>query len=406
MNFPYFLAKRITFLGKRTFSKLIVRITVGAIALAIAAIILSVAVLRGFKSEITGKQRGFFGDVMVLRYDLNNAYENSPISLDTTQLNKLKKQSNVASIYSFATKAGIINVNDEVEGVLLKGLDSCYDQSYLKTILVAGDTINFKADQGSGEQILVSKYLANRLMLKVGDDFIMYFVQQPIRKRKFEIKGIYNSGSEELDKIYVIGSLNLIRRLNNLDSTAVGGYEVRIHDFTQLNQTTSQIEDELPVDMQAVSIRDQVPDIFQWLDLLDMNTKVIFVLVTLVAIINMVSALLITILERTSMIGILKALGFHNNGVRRVFMYNALYLIGLGVIIGNLLGLSLYFFQYHAHFFKLDEQTYYISYVAVKLLWTDVILINISLMLIGMLALFIPSLLITKISPIKAISFK
>ncbi|MDH5827145.1 ABC transporter permease [Sphingobacterium faecium] len=406
MNFPYFLAKRITFLGKRTFSKLIVRITVGAIALAIAAIILSVAVLRGFKSEITAKQRGFFGDVVVLRYDLNSSYENSPIALDTTELNTLTKLPNVAGIHAFATKPGIINVNDEVEGVLLKGVDTSYDQSYLKSILVAGDTIDFRTDHDAGKQILISKYLANRLMLKEGDDFIMYFVQQPIRKRKFEIKGIYNSGSEELDKIYVIGSLNLIRRLNNLDSAAVGGYELRIHDFSKLQQTTNEIDDMVPMDLHAVSIRDQMADIFQWLDLLDMNTTIIFILVTLVAIINMISALLITILERTSMIGILKALGFHNNGVRRVFMYNALYLIGLGLILGNLIGLGLYFFQDYTQFFKLDEKTYYISYVAVKLYWTDIALINLSVVIIGMLALFIPSLLITKISPVRAISFK
>jgi len=293
-----------------------------------------------------------------------------------------------------------------VEGVLLKGVDISYDQNYLKKILVEGDTLNLKQKDGPGEQILISKYLANRLMLKVGDDFIMYFVQQPIRKRKFEIKGIYNSGSEELDKVYVIGSLDLIRKLNNLDSTAVGGYEVRIQDFSKLQQTTDELDDLVPMDMHAISIREQVPDIFQWLDLLDMNTTIIFILVTLVAIINMVSALLITILERTSMIGILKALGFHNNGVRRVFMYNALYLIGLGLLLGNFIGLGLYFFQDYTHFFKLDEQTYYISYVAVKLFWTDIILINVSLLIIGMLALFIPSLLITKISPIRAISFK
>jgi lipoprotein-releasing system permease protein len=406
LNFPYFLAKRITFLGKRTFSKLIVRITIGAIALAIAAIILSVGVLRGFKSEITAKQRGFFGDIMVLRYDLNNSYENSPIALDSVQWDSVKNHPNVVSVSSFATKPGIINVNDEVEGVLLKGVDVSYDQNYLKKILVDGDTLNLKQKEGPGEQILISKYLANRLMLKVGDDFIMYFVQQPIRKRKFEIKGIYNSGSEELDKVYVIGSLDLIRKLNNLDSTAVGGYEVRIQDFSKLQQTTDELDDLVPMDMHAISIREQVPDIFQWLDLLDMNTTIIFILVTLVAIINMVSALLITILERTSMIGILKALGFHNNGVRRVFMYNALYLIGLGLLLGNFIGLGLYFFQDYTHFFKLDEQTYYISYVAVKLFWTDIILINVSLLIIGMLALFIPSLLITKISPIRAISFK
>ncbi|MEZ0453479.1 ABC transporter permease [Sphingobacterium thalpophilum] len=405
MNFPYFLAHRIAFSGKRTFSKLIVRVTIGAIALAIAAIVISIAVLRGFKGEIISKQRDFFADVLVLRYDLNKSYENSPISL-TPQLNKaILGIPQVYSINSFATKAGIINVNDEVEGVILKGIDSLYDQQHIKNMLVDGSTMDFKADN-VGNQILVSKYLADRLMLKVGDDFIMYFVQEPIRKRKFVIKGIFNTGSEELDKVYVIGSLDIIRKLSNLDDNEVGGYEIRINDFNQLERTTAQIEDMLPIDMQAINIKDQVPDIFQWLDLLDMNTKIIFILMTVVAIINMISALLITILERTSMIGILKALGYHNAGIRQVFMYSALYLIGLGLVIGNLIGLGFYFFQDYTHFFKLDQQTYYIAYVAVKLYWSDVILVNLSVVLIGMISLFIPSMLITKISPIKAISFK
>ncbi|MDR2271724.1 MAG: ABC transporter permease [Sphingobacterium sp.] len=405
MNFPYFLANRIAFSGKRTFSKLIVRVTIGAIALAIAAIIISIAVLRGFKGEIISKQRGFFADVLVLRYDLNKNYENSPISL-TPQLQKsILADPQVYSINPFATKAGIINVNDEVEGVVLKGIDSLYDQQPVKNMLLDGNTIDFKSENVDN-QILISKYLADRLLLKVGDDFIMYFVQEPIRKRKFVIKGIFNTGSEELDKVYVIGSLNVIRKLSNLDDNEVGGYEIRIKDFSQLAQTTSKIEDMLPIDMQAINIKDQVPDIFQWLDLLDMNTKIIFILMTVVAIINMISALLITILERTSMIGILKALGYHNAGIRRVFMYSALYLIGLGLLIGNLIGLGFYFLQDYTHFFKLDEQTYYISYVAVKLYWSDVILVNLAVVFIGMISLFIPSMLITKISPIKAISFK
>jgi lipoprotein-releasing system permease protein len=405
LNFPYFLANRIAFSGKRTFSKLIVRVTIGAIALAIAAIIISIAVLRGFKGEIISKQRGFFADILVLRYDLNKSYENSPISL-TPQLHKsILANPEVYSINPFATKAGIINVNDEVEGVVLKGIDSLYDQQPIKNMLLEGNTIDFKSENVDN-QILISKYLADRLLLKVGDDFIMYFVQEPIRKRKFVIKGIFNTGSEELDKVYVIGSLKVIRKLSNLDDNEVGGYEIRIKDFSQLEQATSKIEDLLPIDMQAINIKDQVPDIFQWLDLLDMNTKIIFILMTVVAIINMISALLITILERTSMIGILKALGYRNAGIRRVFMYSALYLIGLGLLIGNVIGLGFYFLQDYTHFFKLDEQTYYISYVAVKLYWSDVILVNLAVVFIGMVSLFIPSMLITKISPIKAISFK
>jgi len=340
------------------------------------------------------------------KQDLNMSYENTPIVVSPARLKAIQALPNVESVNAFATKAGIINVNNEVEGVVLKGIDSAYSQSYLNTMLVKGDSIDFKAENGADGQILVSKYIANRLSLDVGDDFIMYFVQESIRRRKFVIKGIYNTGSEDLDKVYVLGSLDLIRRLNKLAPDEVGGYEVRLKDFQLLEQSTLQIEEELPIDIKAKSIKELVPEVFQWLEMLDMNATIIFVLMSVVAVINLISALLITILERTNMIGILKALGFHNSGVKRVFLFNALYVILLGLGIGNLLGLSLYFLQDYTHLLKLDEETYYMAYVPVKLFWTDVVLVNAAIVFIALLALFIPSSLITKISPIKAIQFK
>ncbi|MGJ1261755.1 ABC transporter permease [Sphingobacterium spiritivorum] len=406
MNFPYFLAQRITFLGKRTFSKLIVRVTVSAIVLAIAAMILSVAVLRGFKDEITEKQRGFFGDILVTKQDLNSSYENTPMSLSKARMDAIRTSPNVQSIYPFATKAGIMNVNGEVEGVLLKGVDSTYDQRYLSKTIVEGDTIDFNAENGANTQILISSYFAKRMRLKLGDDFIMYFVQEPVRKRKFVVKGIFNTGSQELDKVYVVGALSLIRRLNNLDDQEAGGYEIRVRDFEKLVPTTEQVNDHLPIDLNARNIVEQMPDIFEWLNMLDMNANIIFVLMVIVAVINMISSLLISILERTSMIGILKALGFNNRGIKRVFMYNALYIIGLGLLIGNALALGLFYFQEKTRFFKLDESTYYISYVPVKIFWYDIAGLNLALIIIAMISLFVPSMLITKISPIKAIQFK
>jgi len=406
LNFPYFLAKRISVSGQRTFSKLIVRVTIGAIVLAIAAMILSIAILRGFKGEIIAKQRGFFGDMIISKQDLNNSYESTPMELSADKIKQFLQSGHIESISPFATKAGIINVNNEVEGVLLKGIDSNYNQAYFAKTLVAGDTLNLADPEKANGQILISKIIANRLQLSVGDDFIMYFVQEPIRKRKFKIQGIYSTGSVELDKVYVVGNLGLIRRLNNLEDHEVGGYEVRVKDFAELESLSYAVEDELPLGLNIKNIKEQMPDIFQWLDLLDMNAKVIFVLMALVAVINMISALLITILERTNMIGILKALGLTNQSVRKVFLYNALYLIGIGLIIGNIVGLSICFFQDYTHFFKLDEAAYYMAYVPVNLVWLDVIWINIAVVIISLLALLIPSMLITKITPIQAIEFK
>ncbi|MFD2893193.1 ABC transporter permease [Sphingobacterium arenae] len=391
-------------MGHRTFSKLIVRVTIGALALAISAIILSVAILNGFKREIIEKQRGFFGDIVVTKNDLSASYENTPIHLSAEKLKQLEALPQVVDITPFATKAGIMNVGGQVEGVLLKGVNKTYDQQYLQKNIVKGDTLNFS--EGSNTQILVSEYLANRLHLDVGDKFIMYFIQDPIRRRPFTIRGIYTTHSEELDKTYVIGSLDLIKRLNNLQENEVGAYQIRINSFDILESTTQEIDNMLPLELEATNIVQQMPDIFNWLNMLDMNDNIIFVLMVIVAVINMVSSLLISILERSSMIGILKALGYPNKGIRQVFLYGSIYLIGIGLLIGNLIALTLYFFQTQTHFFKLDPYTYYIHYVPMDIAWYEVVGLNAAIVIIGVLTLFIPAMLISRISPIKTIQFK
>ncbi|WP_231596109.1 ABC transporter permease [Sphingobacterium endophyticum] len=405
MNFPYFLAKRITLEGNRTFSKLIVRVTIGALALAIMAIILAVAILNGFKGEITEKQRGFFGDIIILKNERNESYVNSPISLSEKEISRIKENPNVVDVYPYATKAGIMNVKGEVEGVLLKGIDKDYDQNFLSKTILEGDTINFSSEDADN-QLLISSLMANRLNLKVGESFIMYFIQDVVKKRKFTVKGIFTTNSEELDKIYVIGSLPLIRRLNNLEEQQAGGYEVRVKDFNQLFKTTDELNNNLGIELYATNVVMQMQDIFNWLNMLDMNDNIIFVLMVIVAVINMISALLISILERSPMIGMLKALGMRNGNIRKVFLFNSLYLIGYGLLLGNLIAIVLYFFQTQTHFFKLDPSIYYVSFVPMEISWAVVLWLNLSLIVIALITLFIPSMLISRISPIKTIQFK
>lgn len=392
--------------GQRTFSKLIVRVTIGALALAILAIILSVAILRGFKDEVTAKQRGFFSDIIIVKQELSHAAEGSPLELSPTDLATIQNLPQVLSVSPFATKVGIMNVNGEVEGVVLKGIQKDYPQKYLENILVAGDTLDF-GHEDAENQILISQFMSDRLRLSVGDSFIMNFVQENRnRKRKFEVKGVFRTNSDELDKSYVIGSLDLIRKLNGLGPEEAGAYEIRIADFGQLAEVTQLVEDELPIDMKATNVVEHLADIFNWLKMLDMNDDIIFALMVIVAIINMISALLITILERTSMIGVLKALGMRNSAIRKIFLYNSFYLIGAGLLIGNVLTLVLYIFQTTTHFFKLDPAIYYIEYIPMSIGWYDVLLLNMALVIIALLALFIPSMLISRISPIKTIQFK
>ncbi|MBL1408771.1 ABC transporter permease [Sphingobacterium faecale] len=405
MNFPLFIARRIIFKGQRTFSKLIVRVTIGALALAIIAILLSVAILRGFKDEITAKQRGFFSDIIITKQDLSQA-ENAPISLSAAKLDEIRNLPNVVSISPFATKVGIMNVNGEVEGVLLKGVESTYDQSFLAKTLVKGDTLNLQAEDGDS-QLLISAYLAERLKLQLNDGFIMSFVQDNrTRKRKFVVRGIFRTNSEELDKNYVIGSLDLIRRLNNLGERDAGAYEIRIKDFKQLEATTEQVDDVLPLEMKSMNIVEHLADIFNWLKMLDMNDDIIFVLMVIVAVINMISSLLITILERTFLIGMLKALGMINREIRKIFLLNSLYLIGYGLLIGNSVALFIYLLQNETRFFKLDPMIYYIEYVPMSIDFVTVVILNLSIVFIALLTLFIPSMLISRISPIKTIQFK
>ncbi len=406
MNLPAYIARRITLSSNRTFSKLSVRIAIAGIMLSVAVMILSLAVVRGFKSEIRNKIRGFSGDVVVLRNDLNSSYETSPFSLHADTLERIRRLSNVEWIQPYAIKPGIINVNNEIEGVVLKGVDPTYHWDQFSSSLVSGRVIDFKDSVKAAKEIVLSKHIADKLHLKAGDDFLMYFVQQPIRKRKFTIVGIYDLGVEEVDKMYVLGDINLLRRLNRWSPAQVGGYEIRLNDFNMLQRSTYAVSDELPVNIRPVPVTDYYSSIFQWLSLLDVNTQVILVLMMAVGVINMVSALLIIILERTGMIGILKALGSTNRQIQAIFLLNAAYLIGIGLLLGNILGVGLSVIQHKTHFFKLEEASYYMSFVPIELRISDLVVLNCATLLICMLVLLVPSALVAKISPIKTIAFK
>ena len=406
LNLPYFIAKRITFNSKRTFSKLIVRIAILGIMLGLAVMILSVAIVKGFKTEIREKVRGFSGDIQISKLNLNSSYENTPFSMSDDDRSKISTTEGIEFIQPFATKPGIINAGDQAEGVVLKGLDKSYNSQYFEDILVDGKFIDFSDSTKSKSQILISKFIADRLNLKVGDDFLMYFIENSLRKRKFEIVGIYNLGVEEVDEVFVIGDINLIRSLNNWSADQVGGYELRVDNFEELDQIEARVYDDLSVDLKSYSIKQYYPAIFEWLSLLDVNTQVILILMIAVAVINMISALLIMILERTNMIGILKALGSSNWEIRKIFLYNASYLIGIGLLSGNVLGIGLGLFQLNTHFFTLDQASYYMSFVPVQLDVQDILLLNAGTLVISLLVLLIPSLLVSRISPLKAIRFK
>ena len=368
--------------------------------------ILAVAVVKGFKSEVRDKMRGFSGDIIVMKYDLNNSYENSPFKIQKDTLKKINSIPGVAHSQPYAIKTGIINTNNEVEGVVLKGVDKSYDWNYFKRVLVAGKVIDFSDTIKSKRQIIISKVISDRLNLKVGDDFLMYFIQESLLKRKFEIVGIYDLGVEEVDKTFVIGDLAVIRRLNKWAPDEVGGFEMRVSDFDRLEAINAQVGGEMAYNVRTYTIKEWYQVIFQWLSLLDVNTEVLLILMMAVAVINMISALMIIILERTNMIGILKALGSSNWDIQKIFLNNAAYLIGFGLLLGNIVGVGLGVFQQQTNFFELDQASYYMKFVPVELSIADIALLNVGTLLVCLLVLLIPSMLVTRISPVKTISFK
>lgn len=391
--------------SERTFSKLIVRIAIAGVMLSLAVMILSIAIIKGFKTEIQDKVRGFIGDIQIYRYDLNGSFEKSPFVPNDTTLNYLKHNKSLISFYPFATKPAIISANGEVEGINFKGIDPSYDWSYINKHLISGRAINFK-DTSAVNQILISSYTAKRLKLKVGDSFLIHFVQNPPKRRKFTIVGIYAIGIENIDKSFAIGDIDIIRSVNNWEPNQMGGMEVRVKDFEQLKPVADDVFANLELKLRSRSVKESTPEIFTWLSLLDVNTRVLLTLMMIVGVINMITALLIMILERTSMIGLLKAMGMTDWSVMKIFFYNAIYLVGIGLVLGNILGLGLAYLQQYTHIFKLNQTNYYLDFVPIEVHFTDVLLLNIATVVICAVVLLIPSLLVSRISPLKAIRFK
>ena len=406
LSFASFIAGRITLKSKRTFSKLIVRIAILGIMLGLGVMILSLAVVRGFKQEIKDKVRGFDGDIKVVKYDLNNSTENSSFKTDDSFLKKATASRQISRVMPYATKPGIIKTTDEIEGVVLKGVDKTYDWSFFKKNLVSGKVIDYTDPTESKKQLMISEVIANRLKLKLGDKIYMYFVQNPLRMRAFHVTGIYNTGVEEIDKTYVVGDLALVSKLNNWGKDTIGGYEIRVADFDRLNETAQFVDNILPIRLKAYTVVENYPNIFEWLQLLDVNTQIILGLMIIVAVINMISALLIMILERTAMIGIFKAMGATNWTIQKIFLYNAAYLVGVGLALGNLFGIGFGLFQQKTHFFKLDPESYYMTFIPIQFNAGDIILLNLGTLVICLLVLIIPSMLVSRINPVKAIRFK
>lgn len=406
VNTEFFIAKRII-KGERGgtgFSKPIIRISILAIALGIAVMILSVSIVKGFQKEIRNKVIGFGSHIIVQSYESGNSFENMPISKKQDFYSTINKIEGVRHIQIFATKAGIIKTNNEMHGVILKGIGSDFDWGFFKNKIIEGNNFTV-TDTGKSNEIIISKIIASKLQLKVGDNLAMYFIQQPPRVRKFTISGIYETGLAQADELYVIADIHHVQKLNDWSDEQISGFEILLDKYNDLEKMDEIIYNYIPYNLNSVTIAEKNQDVFNWLELQDLNVIVIIVLMVLVAGINIISALLILILERTNMIGILKALGSTNKSIRKIFIYNAAYLIGLGLLWGNIFGIGLSLIQKYLKVITLPQESYYLSHVPIDMNLWSVLILNASTFIVCVLMLILPSYVVTKISPVKAIRF-
>jgi len=410
LNYEFFIAKRIIASKryKNSVSSPIIRISILAIAIGIVVMLFSVATGVGLQKKIKEKISGFNGDIQISHYDANNSKVTvTPVSRNQDFYPDFETVPNVKKVQVYATKAGIIRTPNEFEGIVLKGVDKDYDWSFFESYIRSGQVPDFSGDLSS--EVLISNKTASRLRLETGDSFHMFFVKddpnQAPNSRKFKISGIFDSGFEEFDETFIIGDIRHIQRINKWKQDQVGGFEVFIHDFDRLRNTGAEVYQSIDPTLNALTTAEKYPAIFEWLSLFDTNIVVIIGVMILIAGINMITALLVLILERTQMIGVLKALGNQNWSIRRIFLYNAAYLIGRGLFWGNLIGLGLLLVQKYFGVIQLNPETYYVNEAPVHISVTTWLFINIGTLVLCLLMLLIPSYIVSKISPVKAIKF-
>ncbi len=414
LNTELFISRRIV-TGKGTESRIsrpVIKIAILGIALGLAVMIIATAIVTAFKQEIRSKVVGFGSHIQITNYDTNTSYETEPINKNQPFYPSLEKIPGIKHIQIFGIKAGIIKTKKEIQGVVLKGIGSDFDWHFFKNNLVDGSVFQV-SDSTRTDKVLISKILSDLLELKTGDSFVMYFVQDPPRMRRFTISGIYETSLEDFDKMFVLADIKHIQKLNNWKTDQISGYEITVDHFRDLDKMTWAVRQRVGTSfeknktrLRVENIREKYPQIFDWLNLQDLNVWIILILMLLVAGFNMISGLLILILERMNMIGILKALGASNWSIRKIFLYQSAYLVIKGLLWGNVIGLGLSYLQYRFGIIPLNPETYYLTTVPIHFNLAIILGLNIGTLILIVLILILPSYLISRISPIKTIRYE
>lgn len=406
MKVTTFIASRIFSLSKENLSSTVMRIALISIALGIAIMSVSIAIVLGFKNQIKDKVVGFVAPIQIQFFNQNESMEETPFIYDST-LKACLDFPFITSVQPTANKAGIIKTDREIHGVILKGVDKDYDWKYINSNLISGEIPQYVDNERSNE-VIISKIISDKMFLNTGDDVRMWFVGEDMkaRGRKFIVKGIYETGLTECDEHFVYCDLNQIRKLNGWNENDVGHLELYIDKKNDVDEANKLIYYKIPTNLISYTAKDLYPHIFDWLDLQDMNVLIIIVLMLLVAGITIISMLLIIVLERTSTIGILKSMGANNALIRNIFIKRSCNILLIGMAIGNAVGLGFCFFQKYTNFFKLPAESYYLSSVPIELNIWSIILLNVGTFVLWVLMMLIPTIVINNIKPSKSIRFE
>lgn len=416
MNTELFIANKLFFdrSNRKMLSQRIIRIALFGIALGLSVMIVSVAVITGFKTEVRNKVFGFAGNIQIVNFNAQNSFERPSISRDQPFLKDISKIKGIKNIQAYGTKPGMIKTEEYIQGIVFKGVDTEFDWSFFEKNLVAGRLPDIN-DSVRNNEIIISEKVANLLEVGLDDLALLYFINENERTpRLLQLKvcGIYRTGMEEFDNLFVLGDLKQIQRLNNWEKNEISGFEILVNDFREIDEIEQQVrskaifytDDENSL-LRTESIMRNYPQIFDWLDVLDMNVWVILILMILVAGFNMMSGLLVLILERSNMIGVLKAMGSTNRNIRKIFLYLSMFLTSRGMLWGNVIGILFIVIQKIFHVIRLNPETYYVDVAPVNFSITHILLLNIGTLVITTLMLIIPSYLVSKISPEKSIRF-
>jgi lipoprotein-releasing system permease protein len=411
-----FIANRIAFNQEKSFSRFIIRLSIVATVISVAVMIITLTFANGFQEAVSQKVFSFWGHIHVQEKQPYKALitEETPITKNDELVREIKKNPEVKSIHPFATRYAMLKTKDEMEGVLVKGFDSTYDFNHIRRFIINGRPIQFN-DSTYSREIMLSAYTADQLKLKVNDKILIYFIrpdnsssENRIRPDKLTVTGIYKTGIEEYDRTFAIGDLKLIQRLNDWKPDEAGGYEIFLRDYKKISQVADEIYniENFPQTWDTQGVRNISPNIFDWLDMQDVTRNVLIGFMIVVAVINLITCLIILVLERIRMVGILKSLGATNWTIQKIFLRHSVIITITGIIIGLIVALGIIYLQKETGFIKLQEEAYYMSEAAVKIVWWQIGVICAGTLLVCFLVLMIPSVLVRKIQPVKAIHFR